>query len=84
MARSKNSNEHVEIEYRLEGSDWQNLLADALLKTLQSQVNLHGVDYNKLEVSFKTLKSSGMLSIKSPGSDLHLPFSLNKKQSPKN
>ncbi len=81
-ARSRNSSEHVVINYIPEDHH-MNLFADALLKTLQRQINLHGIDYSKLEFSIKTLENSGMLSIKSNSYDLSLPFTLNKKNRPK-
>lgn len=78
LMRSKNS-PHVELDYQLEDKDWKNLLADSILKNLQSQINIHGVDYSQLDVSVLITKSSGILNIKSPGSDLNLPFKVNKK-----
>lgn len=74
----KHSKDRVQVKFISEGADWKNTLAESILKEFQSQINKLSLDYDKLQISIKTNKNVGYISIDSPDSTYNLNFKIDK------
>ena len=74
----KHSKDDFKVKFNPEGTDWQNKLAQSILKEFQSQINKEKFEHGKLHISITTNKNTGILSIDSADSTLNLPFQIEK------